>query len=149
MTRSRAGSKASTPPRRGPLAPVIDPSRCSRPPGPSTIASVPDDAPSAALLDLRVEAGPTTTIALVGELDPATAPQLDAEIERLLGTDRIDRMVLDLAELTFLDSSGLRVFVTARELLTSRGGELVLQRPSANTQRLLDITGLGEIISVE
>jgi stage II sporulation protein AA (anti-sigma F factor antagonist) len=110
---------------------------------------VPDDASSAALLDLKVEAGPTTTIALVGELDPATAPQLDAEIERLLLTDGIERMVLDLAELTFLDSSGLRVFVTARESLTSRGGELVLQRPSANTQRLLDITGLGEIISVE
>ncbi|CAN5909458.1 anti-sigma factor antagonist [soil metagenome] len=108
-----------------------------------------NDDPRAALLDLQVESGPTTVIALAGELDPATAPQLDAEIERVLAEGVVKRLILDLAKLSFLDSSGLRVFVTAREALTSRGGELVLQRPSANTQRLLDITGLGEIISVE
>jgi anti-sigma B factor antagonist len=85
----------------------------------------------------------------VGELDPATAPQLDQQIEQLLTDDAVKRVVLDLSGLTFLDSSGLRVFVTAREALTSRGGELALRGPSANTQRLLDITGLGEIIAVE
>ncbi len=108
-----------------------------------------DDTPRTALLDLTVDDGPTATIALVGELDPATAPQLDAKIEEVLADDGVKNLVLDLTGLTFLDSSGLRVFVTAREALTSRGGELTLRGPSANTQRLLDITGLGEIIAVE
>lgn len=110
---------------------------------------MPDDTPRTALLDLTVDAGPASTIALVGELDPATAPQLDDEIERLLADEGVQRLVLDLSGLTFLDSSGLRVFVTAREALTARGGELALRSPSANAQRLLDITGLGEIIAVE
>ncbi|CAN5647360.1 hypothetical protein BH10ACT1_BH10ACT1_07450 [soil metagenome] len=110
---------------------------------------VPDDVPRTALLDLTVEAGPTATITLVGELDPATAPQLEAAVEELLTDPAVKRIVLDLAGLTFLDSSGLRVFVTARQSLTERSGELALRGPSANTQRLLDITGLGEIISVE
>lgn len=108
-----------------------------------------DDTPRTALLDLAVDPGPATTITLVGELDPATAPQLDGEIERILTDSSVTRIVLDLTGLTFLDSSGLRVFVTAREALTTRGGELALRAPSANTQRLLDITGLGEIIAVE
>lgn len=110
---------------------------------------MPDDTPHAALLDLTVDAGASSTISVVGELDPATAPQLDAEIQQLLADEDVKRLVLDLSGLTFLDSSGLRVFVTAREALTLRGGELALRDPSANTQRLLDITGLGEIITVE
>jgi anti-sigma B factor antagonist len=110
---------------------------------------VPDETPRAALLDLAVDPGPTTTVALTGELDPATAPQLDEAVQGILADASVTRVVLDLAGLTFLDSSGLRVFVTIREALRSRGGELALSRPSANTQRLLDITGLGEVITVE
>lgn len=117
--------------------------------GPVYDRPVPDDTPRTALLDLTVDTGSTSTIALVGELDPATAPQLDDAIEQVLTEENVERLVLDLSGLTFLDSSGLRVFVTAREAVTSRGGELSLRRPSANTQRLLDITGLGEIIAVE
>lgn len=101
------------------------------------------------MLDLDVTEGPEATIMLSGELDPATAPQLDQEIERILGTGSVQQLVLDLSGLTFLDSSGLRVFVTARAALTGQGGELRLRAPSANTQRLLDVTGLGEIIAVE
>jgi anti-sigma B factor antagonist len=110
---------------------------------------VPDEIPRTALLDLTVAAGPTTTVALVGELDPATAPQLDDQVQQILTDESVSRIVLDLAGLTFLDSSGLRVFVTAREALRARGGELALSNPSTNTQRLLDITGLGEVITVE
>lgn len=109
-----------------------------------------DDTPRAALLNLDVREGSDATIALSGELDPATAPQLDKEIERLMSAEsKVERLVLDLAGLTFLDSSGLRVFVTAREAVTSQGGELALRSPSPNTLRLLEVTGLGEIITVE
>ena len=45
--------------------------------------------------------------------------------------------------------SGLRVFVSARESMRERSGDLVLRSPSANTERLLDITGLTEVVEVE
>lgn len=101
------------------------------------------------LLDLRVEAGPTTTIALAGDLDPATAPQLDEAIQYAIATEGLERVVLDLQDLTFIDSSGLRVFVTARQTLTALDIGLTLRSPSDTVRRLLDITGLGEILLVE
>lgn len=110
---------------------------------------MPNEDPPIALLDLTVEPGPTTTIALAGELDPATAPQLDQAIQTATEIEGLQRLVLDLAGLTFIDSSGLRVFVTARQSLTDSGGELVLRSPSTTVRRLLDITGLGEVLSVE
>ena len=110
---------------------------------------MPENTPRAALLDVRVDPGPLTTIALSGDLDPATAPNLEAAIARAAEDPSVERVVLDLGGLAFLDSSGLRVFVTARESLRSRGAELALRNPTTNVRRLLDITGLGEIIDVE
>jgi anti-anti-sigma factor len=110
---------------------------------------VTDDMAPPALLDLQVDGGPTTIIALSGDLDPSTAPVLEDAIAKVVADDSVSRVVLDLANLAFLDSSGLRVFVTARESLGVRDAKLALRNPTENTKRLLDITGLGEVIEVE
>jgi anti-sigma B factor antagonist len=110
---------------------------------------VTDDVPRTALLDISIDHGPITTITLAGDLDPATAPSLDDAVGTLVADDSVGRVVLDLSGLSFLDSSGLRVFVTAREALGARGADLALRAPSANISRLLDITGLGEVIEVD
>lgn len=110
---------------------------------------MPDDAARSALLDVSVEAGPTTIVSLTGDLDPATAPKLQAAVDAAIADAVVTRVVLDLRGVNFLDSSGLRVFVTTREALAERGGNLVLRNASANIRRLLDITGLGEVIDVE
>ena|SRR6476646_3154916 len=102
-----------------------------------------------ARLDVRAEPGPTTVLALSGELDPATAPTLQSAVDEALEDPTMIRLVLDLEELAFVDSSGLRVFVTTRESLREREGDLILRSPSANTERLLSITGLTEVIEVE
>jgi anti-sigma B factor antagonist len=112
-------------------------------------ADVSDDVSRTALLDISIDHGPITTITLTGDLDPATAPLLDDALGTLVADDAVGRVVLDLSGLSFLDSSGLRVFVTAREALVSRGADLALRQPSANVSRLLDITGLGEVIEVD
>lgn len=108
-----------------------------------------DDVARTALLDLSVDAGPITTITLAGDLDPATAPQLEEALATVVSDQTVGRVVLDLSGLSFLDSSGLRVLVAAREALGSRDADLALKGPTANTRRLLDITGLSEVIEVE
>ena len=113
------------------------------------VAHVSDDVPRTAQLEISVEPGPITTVGLAGDLDPATAPGLFDALSTLVADDAVSRVVLDLAGLEFLDSSGLRVFVAVRESLTARGAELALRRPSINITRLLDITGLGEVIEVD
>lgn len=107
------------------------------------------DVPRPAHLDITVAAGTQTVLALAGDLDPATAPVLESAIADAAAQDGVERVVLDLGGLTFLDSSGLRIFVTAREALAQQGAQLALRNPTANTSRLLDVTGLGEIIDVE
>jgi anti-sigma B factor antagonist len=101
------------------------------------------------LLDVEVTPGPEAMVALRGDLDPHTAPLLEAAVREIRSDDGTQRVVIDLGAITFIDSSGLRVFVAARESLASQGIDLALRNPSANTRRLLDITGLGEIITVE
>lgn len=108
-----------------------------------------DDDSRSPLLDITVVEGACTVLRLDGDLDPSTAPRLQAAIESAAETAGIQQVTIDLGGVGFLDSSGLRVFVTGRELLRQRGAELALRDPSPNVVRLLDITGLGEIISVE
>lgn len=110
---------------------------------------MPDDLPRSALLDISVAGGAQTVLSLTGDLDPATAPQLEQAIADAGAQPGVQQVTLDLAGVAFLDSSGLRVFVTARESLSAQGADLALRNPSANIVRLLDITGLSEIIAVE
>jgi anti-sigma B factor antagonist len=82
-------------------------------------------------------------ITMDGELDMANAPALQAAIEsEELATAEI--VVLDLQGLTFLDSTGLRVILAARELCWRRGQEFAVTPGSAQVQRLLSVTGVGE-----
>ena len=77
-----------------------------------------------------------------GELDIASGPRLVA----LAGESAEAEVpvVLDLDEVTFVDSSGLRALIEAERAVKSRGTRLVLARPSAAVARLLDMTGLRE-----
>ncbi len=110
---------------------------------------VAEDPASPPLLQVDLQPGSAPVIALRGDLDPHTAPLLEAALADLGSGPNMDRVVIDLGGISFIDSSGLRVFVTARASLADAGIELALRNPSANTRRLLDITGLGELITVE
>lgn len=88
-------------------------------------------------------------LALAGELDPHTAPQLDSELEALTGGDGPSRVVLDLTGMTFLDSAGLRVIISGQKALAESGADLVLRHPNDTARRLLEITGLVEHVTVE
>lgn len=75
---------------------------------------------------------------LRGELDASTAPGL---AEQMLG-DPGSLVVLDLGQLTFIDSSGLGAIHAARQQVINDGGILVVCRPSPAVHRVLEITGL-------
>lgn len=101
------------------------------------------------VLAARVE-GDDLVIVLAGELDPHTAPLLEHEIADGLA-DEVSpkRVVLDVAELGFMDSSGLRVIIRAHQELEARGASLVLRSPSDTVLRLLEITDLRNHLTVE
>jgi anti-anti-sigma factor len=83
-------------------------------------------------------------ISLTGELDLVGATPLEEEISRLAEEEGVRRVVLDLRELEFLDSSGLRTVALAERRLGAAGRELVLVRGRDPVQRVFAITRMDE-----
>ncbi len=81
-------------------------------------------------------------IALSGELDLSGAAPLDEEIDRLAGEDGVRRVVLDLRELEFMDSSGLRLVALAERRLGAADRSFALVRGPDAVQRVFAITGM-------
>jgi anti-anti-sigma factor len=82
-------------------------------------------------------------VRVAGELDGATAPQLQKAVLAAL-SDGASSVVLDCSELTFIDSAGLNVFLEAHCSTKAQHGSLTIARPSAMLLRLLQVTGLTE-----
>ena len=79
---------------------------------------------------------------LSGEVDAHTAPTLAGAMEALPG----GVVMLDMAGVSFIDSSGLRVLMEASTRARQGGGDLVVVSPSPAVARLVEISGLGEQI---
>ncbi len=99
------------------------------------------------LLNTRVtEQGGCVLVAVDGELDLSTADDLHATITAAI-SDGAGPLVLDLADLRFCDSAGLAVLVRAHNALGEQGRRLVLARPSAAVSRVLELSGLDQVIT--
>jgi anti-anti-sigma factor len=78
---------------------------------------------------------------LSGEVDLATADGI-AAMARVAVDRAAPRLVVDLTEVTFMDSQGLRALVLAQQALARAGAELVLTGLPPHVEALLEITGL-------
>ncbi len=92
----------------------------------------------------REEAGRVVVVA-IGEVDVYTAPRLDAELSRLTADGRTD-LVVDLARVDFLDSTGLSVLVKALKRVREADGRLDLVVTSDRVAKVFRITGLDQLI---
>ena len=88
--------------------------------------------------------GATATVTLRGELDLAATAQLEPELERLIAQPGVSEVALDLRELDFLDSSGLRAVLSAARLLRENDRGLVLVRGPSPVQRVFELTRMTE-----
>ena len=92
--------------------------------------------------------GERVRIAVRGELDLATADELEAALLPPLREGR--RAVLDLHGLDFMDSTGVRVLVTAHRAAQEHGGPFSILRcaPGTPVQRVLEISGLDGVLDL-
>jgi anti-sigma B factor antagonist len=102
-------------------------------------------------LDIAVDVAEHGACAwLIGVLDLYTAPRLrEAMVEVLAGRNEPFVVTLDVSGLDFVDSSGLGVLIAVLKRLRHIGGNLVLRAPSRSLGRLLDLTGLDKVFTVE
>lgn len=92
---------------------------------------------------LSAEAGEQVTVSLRGELDLSTVGKVQEELRRAEASEA-SVVVLDLSNLTFLDSTGLRAVVTAHERAREQGRRFVIVRGPDAVQRVFTITRLEE-----
>lgn len=88
----------------------------------------------------------SVTVRATGEIDVATAPQVETELLGLI--DSGSAVVLDLHGVTFIDSSGLRALVTARQRADDQGVSFALIGRSQAVERLLQVTGLDSVFEI-
>lgn len=89
--------------------------------------------------------GDVHTIRLFGELDLATAEAVQRELERAETTD-VASIVLDLSGLTFMDSTGVRLVVTATARSRANGDRLRLVRGPAAVQRVFELSAVADLL---
>ncbi|MBV9310069.1 MAG: STAS domain-containing protein [Solirubrobacterales bacterium] len=97
-------------------------------------------------VDVRNE-GAASVLALSGELDLSSSPQLEQELDRAL-QEGTSQLIVDLRELEFMDSTGLSVLVKAHQRVQEAGVQFAVVKGSAQVQRLLSLTGVADRITV-
>lgn len=85
--------------------------------------------------------GSDATLEVSGEIDLTSAPALDDEVTGLI-EDSVNTLTISLRNVSFMDSTGLRVLLKANKLLETAGGKLLLSQPSDPVRRLLEVSGL-------
>lgn len=88
----------------------------------------------------------STALLLSGRLDTATAPELENEISGILPT--AESLVLDMENLEYISSAGLRVILKTHKALEPKGG-LKLRNVPESVKEVFDITGFSDFLTVE
>ena len=90
--------------------------------------------------------GKKLTIALEGRLDTTTAPELEAELNASL--DGVTDLTLDLEQLLYLSSAGLRVILSAQKRMNKQGTMTVVHVADA-IMEVFEITGFVDILNIQ
>ena len=91
--------------------------------------------------------GNKAQISLTGKLTVATSPELETEISNL--PESVKEIELDLTDLEYISSAGLRVFVATHKLTEQRDGSMVIRHPSSEVYDIFEMTGLADIFTIE
>ena len=90
--------------------------------------------------------GSALEIALEGRLDTMTAPELEKELNGILGG--ADSLVLDFGKLEYISSAGLRVLLSAHKAMSAKGG-MKVTKVNEIVQEVFEVTGFADILNIE
>jgi anti-sigma B factor antagonist len=88
-----------------------------------------------------------TVVAVTGELDVASSPALEEELERA-SESGAELLILDLRDLQFMDSTGLSVLVKAQRRAQSSGPRFGIVNGGPQIRRLLSISGVADWLTI-
>lgn len=90
--------------------------------------------------------GTELTMAIVGRLDTVTAPEFEAELKASIGG--VESLILDLAELEYTSSAGLRIILMAQKIMNKQG-KMIVRNVNESVMEVFDITGMADFMTFE
>lgn len=95
---------------------------------------------------IKESSGSQLTLRIQGRLDTTTAPQLETELKA--SVEGVTELVLDLAELAYISSAGLRVVLMAQKIMNKQG-TMVVRNVDPNVLEVFEVTGFSDILTIE
>ncbi len=86
-------------------------------------------------------------LVITGRLDTGTAPELEVKLKEV--APQTQNLYLNMKDVQYISSSGLRVVLLAHKLMLPSGGKMVIKQPSSFCQQVLAATGMDSILSIE
>lgn len=90
--------------------------------------------------------GENLTIGVIGRMDTVAAPKLEEAIRENI--EGVTLLTLDLSEMTYTSSAGLRVLLVAHKLMSSQGS-MTVTGVNESVMEVLEITGFSDILNIE
>ena len=94
----------------------------------------------------KIVNGAELTLEVVGRLDTATAPQLEAEVNANLAG--VTKLVFDFSGLEYLSSAGLRVLLQSQKAMNKQG-EMVVRNVNETVSEIFEVTGFADVLTIE
>ena len=99
------------------------------------------------MLNIKKNAvGDVLAVSLEGRLDTVTAPQLDASLRESM--DGMKELILDLRDLEYISSAGLRVLLSAQRAM-AKTGSMKLINVGDILMEIFEVTGFADILTIE
>ena len=101
--------------------------------------------------NLRIEVADTTsptTVVLTGEIDVSTSGRVREALIAVSNSGET-KVVIDMTNVTFMDSTGLAAIVGPLKRFRSMNGEIVLRSPGRGVQKVLEVSGLTRVFTIE
>lgn len=86
------------------------------------------------------------TVALSGRLDTTTAPELEKELKASL--DGVTSLTIDMKDLDYISSAGLRVLLSTQKIMNQQGGMKVVDA-GETIMEIFEVTGFSDILTIE
>jgi stage II sporulation protein AA (anti-sigma F factor antagonist) len=91
----------------------------------------------------------TITISPTGEVDLASSSQLRDDIVAALADSDARTLVVDLADVTFMDSSGLTCLAFAHQQMQQRDGSVVVRNANPSVRKLIGVVGMDQVVELQ
>lgn len=95
-------------------------------------------------IDKKVDGG-LQVLTVSGRLETATAPQLDAEVKSI--APEVKNLRIEMAEMEYVSSAGLRVLLSAQKTMNARQGRMELSGVNDSVRHVFDITGFSPVLT--